>query len=81
MYVVRCLMSVSGDIVMSQLRTIFADAKGHRAEAERARQLARSTEEPLQSELLRIAELYDQLADGKDDLDRDDRTPAQVIAR
>jgi hypothetical protein len=51
---------------MSALLQVFADAKGHRGEAVRARKLAEAAHGQLQSELLEIAALYECLADGKD---------------
>ena len=45
---------------------IFADARGFREEANRARKLARKTSGRLQSELYQIAVLYEKIADGND---------------
>jgi hypothetical protein len=52
---------------MTALLRVFADARGYREEAMRARKLADKTCGRLNSELLEIATLYDRLADGKDD--------------
>jgi hypothetical protein len=51
---------------MSALLQVFADARGYRWEAERARKLAQAAHGHLKNELLEIAALYDCLADGKD---------------
>lgn len=48
------------------LHQVFADARGHREEATRARKLAETASGQLQGELLEIAALYEVLADGKD---------------
>jgi hypothetical protein len=45
---------------------VFAEARGFRAEAERARALAHATSGRLQGELHQIAALYERIADGKD---------------
>jgi hypothetical protein len=52
---------------MTALLQVFADARGYREEATRARKLAEKACGRLNSELLEIATLYDHLADGKDD--------------
>jgi hypothetical protein len=52
---------------MTTLLRVFADARGYREEAIRARKLAETTYGKLNSELLEIATLYDRFADGKDD--------------
>lgn len=51
---------------MNALLQLFADARGHREEAKRARKVAETASGQLQIELLAIATLYDLLADGKD---------------
>jgi len=51
---------------MSALLEVFANARGLREEAARARKLAETADGRLQSELLEIATLYERLADGKD---------------
>jgi hypothetical protein len=50
---------------MTALLQIFADARGHREEARRARKLADVASGQLQNELQEIAALYELLADGK----------------
>jgi len=45
---------------------VFAEARGFKAEADRARALARTTSGHLQGELHQIAALYERIADGKD---------------
>jgi hypothetical protein len=45
---------------------VFAEARGFKAEANRARALARTTSGRLQGELHQIAALYERIADGKD---------------
>jgi hypothetical protein len=45
---------------------VFAEARGFREEANRARALARTTSGRLQGELHQIAALYERIADGKD---------------
>jgi hypothetical protein len=52
--------------LMDALHQIFADARGYRKEAVRARKLAETARGQLQGELLDIATLYEVLADGKD---------------
>ena len=53
---------------------VFAEARGFKAEADRARALARTTSGRLQGELHQIAALYERIADGKDPdyLERDE---------
>jgi hypothetical protein len=45
---------------------VFAEARGFKAEADRARTLARTTSGRLQGELHQIAALYERIADGND---------------
>jgi hypothetical protein len=45
---------------------VFAEARGFKSEADRARALARTTSGRLQGELHQIAALYERIADGKD---------------
>jgi hypothetical protein len=51
---------------MSEALLVFAEARGFKAEADRARALARRTSGRLQGELHQIAALYERIADGKD---------------
>jgi hypothetical protein len=51
---------------MSEPLLIFAEARGFKAEADRARTLARTTSGRLRGELHQIAALYERIADGKD---------------
>jgi hypothetical protein len=51
---------------MSAATWVFAEARGFKAEADRARALARTTSGRLQGELHQIAALYERIADGKD---------------
>jgi hypothetical protein len=51
---------------MSGATWVFAEARGFKAEADRARALARTTSGTLQGELHQIAALYERIADGKD---------------
>jgi hypothetical protein len=51
---------------MSGATWVFAEARGFKAEADRARALARTTSGRLQGELHQIAALYERIADGKD---------------
>jgi hypothetical protein len=51
---------------MSGATWVFAEARGFKAEADRARTLARTTSGRLQGELHQIAALYERIADGKD---------------
>jgi hypothetical protein len=51
---------------MSGATWFFAEARGFKAEADRARALARTTSGRLQGELHQIAALYERIADGKD---------------
>jgi hypothetical protein len=60
---------------MNALLQLFADARGHREEAKRARNVAETASGQLQWELLAIAALYDLLADGKNP-DEDEPGPA-----
>jgi hypothetical protein len=64
---------------MSALHQLFADARGHREEAKRARQVAATASGHLQSELLAIAALYDLLADGKDHPDERESGPRLMV--
>lgn len=50
---------------MVELVRVFADARGFREEANRARALASKMSGRLQGELHQIAALYEQIADGK----------------
>jgi hypothetical protein len=50
---------------MDTLTKVFAEARGYRDDAKRARRLAERAHGKLQNELLDIAALYDRLADGK----------------
>jgi hypothetical protein len=59
---------------MNALLQLFADARGHREEAKRARKVAETASGQLQIELLAIAALYDLLADGKNPHE-DERRP------
>jgi hypothetical protein len=52
---------------MDALLTVFANARGYRHEADRARALAGAASGQLRRELQEIAALYDRLADGKVD--------------
>jgi hypothetical protein len=63
---------------MNALHQLFADARGYRDEAKRARKFAETASGQLQSELLAIAALYDLLADGKDP-DEDERGPRPMV--
>ena len=51
---------------MSEPLLVFAEARGFKAEADRARALACTTSGRLQGELHQIAALYERIADGKD---------------
>jgi hypothetical protein len=64
---------------MNALLQLFADARGHREEAKRARKVAETATGQLQSELLAIAALYDLLADGKDHPDEDEPGPGLMV--
>jgi hypothetical protein len=64
---------------MNGLHQLFADARGHREEAKRARKVAATASGQLQSELLAIAALYDLLADGKDHPDEDEPGPRLMV--
>jgi hypothetical protein len=52
--------------MMAELVEIFADARGLRAEASRARKLADASSGRLKGELYQLAMLYERIADGKD---------------
>jgi hypothetical protein len=52
---------------MDALLTVFANARGYRHEADRARALAGAASGQLRRELREIAALYDRLADGMTD--------------
>ena len=51
---------------MSDVIQVFAEARGFREEANRARALARTTRGRLRGELDQIAVLYERIADGRD---------------
>jgi hypothetical protein len=51
---------------MSGATWVFAEARGFKAEADRARALARTASGHLQGELHRIVPLYERIADCKD---------------
>jgi len=51
---------------MSEPLLVFDEARGFKAEAGRARALARRTSGRLRGELHQIAALYERIADGKD---------------
>jgi hypothetical protein len=70
---------------MDALLTVFANARGYRHEADRARALAGAASGHLRHELQEIATLYDRLADGKADRAAStsaiDRPPNDIAAR